>query len=188
MILKRIFQVSADWRYETTMTSYPISAVNIHYRKLWRNIRYQVSTGLIQESWYVPDVMNVIEMEKPDGVIVSLGGQTAINLAKPLEERGVKLFGTDCAAIEKSENRDAFENLLSELAIPKPKGQAVTCIEDGVKAAEEIGYPVLVRPSFVFGGRAMQIVAKEEHLRHYLKTAVEIDAILRNFTGQCIKP
>ena len=130
---------------------------------------------MIQESWYVPDVMNVIEMEKPDGVIVSLGGQTAINLAKPLEERGVKLFGTDCAAIEKSENRDAFENLLSELAIPKPIGQAVTCIEDGVKAAEEIGYPVLVRPSFVFGGRAMQIVAKEEHLRHYLKTAVEID-------------
>ncbi|MBP3337910.1 MAG: ATP-grasp domain-containing protein, partial [Lachnospiraceae bacterium] len=76
---------------------------------------------------------------------------------------------------EKAENRDAFEKLLSELAIPQPKGQAVINIEDGVKAAEEIGYPVLVRPSFVLGGRAMQIVAKEEHLRHYLKTAVEID-------------
>lgn len=75
----------------------------------------------------------------------------------------------------KAENRDAFEKLLSELSIPQPKGQAVTNIEDGVKAAEEIGYPVLVRPSFVLGGRAMQIVAKEEHLRHYLKTAVEID-------------
>ncbi len=136
---------------------------------------YTTSDKLYFESLCVEDVMNVIEMEKPDGVIVSLGGQTAINLAKPLEERGVKLFGTDCAAIEKSENRDAFENLLSELAIPKPIGQAVTCIEDGVKAAEEIGYPVLVRPSFVLGGRAMQIVAKEEHLRHYLKTAVEID-------------
>ncbi len=136
---------------------------------------YTTSDKLYFESLCVEDVMNVIEMEKPDGVIVSLGGQTAINLAKPLEERGVKLIGTDCAAIEKSENRDAFENLLSELAIPKPKGQAVTCIEDGVKAAEEIGYPVLVRPSFVLGGRAMQIVAKEEHLRHYLKTAVEID-------------
>lgn len=136
---------------------------------------YTISDKLYFESLCVEDVMNVIEMEKPDGVIVSLGGQTAINLAKPLEERGVKLFGTDCAAIEKSENRDAFENLLSDLAIPKPKGQAVTCIEDGVKAAEEIGYPVLVRPSFVLGGRAMQIVAKEEHLRHYLKTAVEID-------------
>ena len=149
---------------------------------------YTTSDKLYFEPLCVEDVMNVIEMEKPDGIIVSFGGQTAINLAEPLEKRGVKLMGADCAAIEKSENRDAFEKLLSELSIPKPKGQAVTCMEDGVKAAEEIGYPVLVRPSFVLGGRAMQIVAKEEHLRHYLKTAVEIDAILRNFTGQCIKP
>ena len=136
---------------------------------------YTTSDKLYFEPLCVEDVMNVIEMEKPDGVIVSLGGQTAINLAKPLEERGVKLIGTDCAAIEKAENRDAFEKLLSELDIPQPKGQAVTNIEDGVKAAAQIGYPVLVRPSFVLGGRAMQIVAKEEHLRHYLKTAVEID-------------
>ena len=119
--------------------------------------------------------MNVIEMEKPDGIIASLGGQTAINLANPLQERGVRLIGTDCVAIEKAENRDSFEKLLAELKIPQPKGKAVTNIEDGVKAAEEIGYPVLVRPSFVLGGRAMQIVAKEDHLRHYLKTAVEID-------------
>ena len=118
--------------------------------------------------------MNVVELGKRDGVIASLGGQTAINLAKPLEERGVKIIGTDCAAIEKAENRDAFEKLLLKLDIPQPKGEAVTNIEDGVKAAEKIGYPVLVRPSFVLGGRAMQIVAKEEHLRHYLKTAVEI--------------
>ncbi|MBQ7828442.1 MAG: ATP-grasp domain-containing protein, partial [Clostridia bacterium] len=89
---------------------------------------------------------------------------------------GVKIIGTDCAAIEKAENRDAFEKLLLELGIPQPKGQAVTNIEDGVRAAEEIGYPVLVRPSFVLGGRAMQIVAKETALREYLKTAVEIDA------------
>lgn len=136
---------------------------------------YTTSDKLYFESLCVEDVMNVIEMEKPDGIIASLGGQTAINLANPLQERGVKLIGTDCAAIEKAENRDAFEKLLSELSIPQPKGQAVTNIEDGVKAAEEIGYPVLVRPSFVLGGRAMQIVAKEEHLRHYLKTAVEID-------------
>lgn len=136
---------------------------------------YTTSDKLYFEPLCVEDVMNVLELEKPDGVIASLGGQTAINLAKPLEERGVKIIGTDCAAIEKAENRDAFENLLSELAIPQPKGQAVTNIEDGVKAAKEIGYPVLVRPSFVLGGRAMQIVAKEEHLRHYLKTAVEID-------------
>ena len=135
---------------------------------------YTTSDKLYFEPLCVEDVMNVVELEKPDGVIASLGGQTAINLAKPLEERGVKIIGTDCAAIEKAENRDAFEKLLLKLDIPQPKGEAVTNIEDGVKAAEKIGYPVLVRPSFVLGGRAMQIVAKEEQLRHYLKTAVEI--------------
>ena len=136
---------------------------------------YTTSDKLYFEPLCVEDCLNVIELEKPDGIIASLGGQTAVNLAKPLEDRGVKIIGTDCAAIEKAENRDAFEKLLSELAIPQPKGRAVTNIEEGVKAANEIGYPVLVRPSFVLGGRAMQIVAKEEHLRHYLKTAVEID-------------
>lgn len=135
---------------------------------------YTTSDKLYFEPLYIEDVMNVIELEKPDGIIASLGGQTAINLAEPLRERGVKLIGTDCEAIEKAENRDAFEKLLSELRIPQPKGRAVTNIEEGVKAAEEIGYPVLVRPSFVLGGRAMQIVAKEEDLRNYLKTAVEI--------------
>ena len=136
---------------------------------------YTTSDKLYFEPLCEEDVMNVIELEKPDGIIASLGGQTAVNLAKPLEDRGVKIIGTDCTAIEKAENRDAFEKLLSELAIPQPQGRAVTNIEEGVKAANEIGYPVLVRPSFVLGGRAMQIVAKEEHLRHYLKTAVEID-------------
>ena len=122
------------------------------------------------------DVMAIVDYEQPEGVIASLGGQTAINLAQPLMERGVKLIGTDCAAIERAENRDSFEKILSELNIPQPRGCAVTNIEDGVKAAEDIGYPVLVRPSFVLGGRAMQIVADEESLRHYLKSAVEIDA------------
>lgn len=136
---------------------------------------YTTSDKLYFEPLCVEDVMNVILTEKPDGVIASLGGQTAVNLAEPLAARGVKIIGTDCEAIEKAENRDAFEKLLSGLNIPQPKGRAVTNIEDGVKAAEEIGYPALVRPSFVLGGRAMQIVAKEEHLRHYLKTAVEID-------------
>ena len=88
---------------------------------------------------------------------------------------GVKIIGTDCAAIDKAENRDSFEKLLKELGIPQPEGSAVTKIEDGVKAAARVGYPVLVRPSFVLGGRAMQIVANEQQLRHYLKTAVEID-------------
>ena len=136
---------------------------------------YTCSDKLYFEPLCVEDVMSVIELEKPEGVIATLGGQTAINLAEPLAERGVKIIGTDCEAIEKAENRDAFEKLLSELHIPQPKGRAVTSIEAGVRAAEEIGYPVLVRPSFVLGGRAMQIVAKEEALLNYLKTAVEID-------------
>ncbi len=136
---------------------------------------YTTADKLYFEPLCTEDVMNIITLEDPDGVIVSLGGQTAVNLAEPLDNYGVKLMGTDCAAIEKAENRDSFEKLLSDLNIPQPKGQAVTSIEAGIKAAEEIGYPVLVRPSFVLGGRAMQIVAKEEDLRHYLKTAVEID-------------
>ena len=136
---------------------------------------YTTADKLYFEPLTPEDVMNIIEFEKPDGVIASLGGQTAINLAQPLHDRGVKIIGTDCAAIDKAEDRNAFENLLNELNIPRAKGQAVTKIEDGIAAAREIGYPVLVRPSFVLGGRAMQIVANEEQLRHYLRTAVEID-------------
>ncbi|MBE6987000.1 MAG: carbamoyl-phosphate synthase large subunit [Ruminococcaceae bacterium] len=136
---------------------------------------YTTADKLYFEPLTPEDVMNIIEFEKPEGVVASLGGQTAINLAQPLADRGVKIIGTDCAAIDKAEDRNAFENLLNELNIPRAKGQAVTKIEDGIAAATEIGYPVLVRPSFVLGGRAMQIVANEDQLRHYLKTAVEID-------------
>lgn len=136
---------------------------------------YTTSDKLYFEPLTPEDVINIIDLEKPEGVIASLGGQTAINLAEPLMKRGVKIIGTDCAAIERAENRDSFEKVLNELNIPQPTGRAVTKIEDGVAAAKKIGYPVLVRPSFVLGGRAMQIVADEEGLRHYLKTAVEID-------------
>ncbi|MBQ5995080.1 MAG: carbamoyl-phosphate synthase large subunit [Clostridia bacterium] len=136
---------------------------------------YTTADKLYFEPLTPEDVMAIIDFEKPEGVIASLGGQTAINLAQPLMDRGVKIIGTDCEAIERAENRDSFEKILLDLNIPQPKGQAVTRIEDGVMAAGEIGYPVLVRPSFVLGGRAMQIVANEEQLRHYLKTAVEID-------------
>ncbi|MGN0419351.1 MAG: carbamoyl-phosphate synthase large subunit [Acetatifactor sp.] len=136
---------------------------------------YTTADKLYFEPLCVEDVMNVIELEKPEGVIAILGGQTAINLAEPLMEYGVKIIGTDCAAIEKAENRDAFEKLLLDLQIPQPMGVAVTNIEDGVKVAEQIGYPVLVRPSFVLGGRAMQIVSKEKDMRNYLRTAVEVD-------------
>ena len=137
---------------------------------------YTTADKLYFEPLTPEDVMAIIDFENPEGVIASLGGQTAINLAQPLMDRGVKIIGTDCEAIERAENRDSFEKILKDLNIPQPKGKAVTRIEDGVKAAEEIGYPVLVRPSFVLGGRAMQIVANEEQLRHYLNTAVQLDA------------
>ena len=136
---------------------------------------YTTADKLYFEPLTPEDVMNIIEFEKPEGVVASLGGQTAINLAEPLRDRGVTIVGTDCDAIERAENRDSFEKILHQLDIPQPQGRAVTNIEDGVSAAATIGYPVLVRPSFVLGGRAMQIVANEEQLRHYLKTAVEID-------------
>ena len=136
---------------------------------------YTTSDKLYFEPLTVEDVMAILDYEHPDGVIASLGGQTAINLAEPLAARGVRIIGTDCAAIERAENRECFEEILQQLEIPQPQGRAVTNIEDGVRAAAEIGYPVLVRPSFVLGGRAMEIVANEEMLRHYLKTAVEID-------------
>ncbi len=136
---------------------------------------YTTSDKLYFEPLTPEDVMAIIDYEQPDGVIASLGGQTAINLAHPLAERGVKIIGTDCDAIERAENRKSFERILRELGIPQPQGRAVTNVEDGISAAAEIGYPVLVRPSFVLGGRAMEIVANEEMLRHYLKTAVEVD-------------
>ncbi len=137
---------------------------------------YTTSDKLYFEPLCVEDVLNIVELEKPEGVVCTLGGQTAVNLAEPLAKHGVRLIGTDFEAIDKAENRDAFENVLNSLNIPRPTGVAVTSIEEGLKAAEKIGYPVLVRPSFVLGGRAMQIVAKKEHLTHYLQTAVEIDA------------
>ena len=137
---------------------------------------YTAADKLYFEPLTVEDVMNIIELERPEGVIATLGGQTAVNLAAPLAARGVRIIGTGCEAIEKAENRDAFDEVIKSLGIPNPKGEAVTDIESGVRAAERIGYPVLVRPSFVLGGRAMEIVANEGMLRHYLKNAVEIGA------------
>ncbi len=136
---------------------------------------YTTADKLYFEPLTVEDVMNIVKFEGSDEIIASLGGQTAINLAAPLLERGVKIIGTDVEAIDRAENRKSFEHILSELHIPQPTGAAVTDIEEGVETAARIGYPVLVRPSFVLGGRAMQIIANESQLRHYLKTAVEID-------------
>lgn len=159
----------------TTIKKFGYESIIINNNPETVSTDYTTSDKLYFEPLTVEDVMNVVELENPIGVIASLGGQTAINLAEPLMERGVKIIGTDVAAIEKAENRDAFEHIMEKLNIPQPKGQAVTNIEDGVKAAKEIGYPVLVRPSYVLGGRAMQIVANEAALRTYLKSAVAIN-------------
>ena len=159
----------------TTIKEFGYESIIINNNPETVSTDYTTSDKLYFEPLTTEDVMNIVELEQPLGVIASLGGQTAINLAQPLMERGVKIIGTDVAAIERAENRDSFEKIMEELAIPQPKGQAVTNIEDGVKAANAIGYPVLVRPSYVLGGRAMQIVANENALRTYLKSAVAIN-------------
>ena len=136
---------------------------------------YTTADKLYFEPLTAEDVMNIVHLEKPEGVIATLGGQTAVNLADALTRRGVKIIGTDCNGIDKAEDRDEFDAVIKSLNIPNPQGEAVTDIESGVAAAERIGYPVLVRPSFVLGGRAMEIVANEKMLRKYLKNAVEVD-------------
>ncbi|MBR2968538.1 MAG: carbamoyl-phosphate synthase large subunit [Clostridia bacterium] len=158
-----------------TIKEYGYEAIIINNNPETVSTDYTTSDKLYFEPLTVEDAMNVIEFEKPLGVIASLGGQTAINLAGRLTEYGVKIIGTDFEAIEKAENRDAFEKVMRSLGIPQPTGEAVTDVEAGVKAAERIGYPVLVRPSYVLGGRAMQIVGNEQSLRHYLLSAVKID-------------
>ncbi len=136
---------------------------------------YTTSDKLYFEPLTMEDVMNVLELEQPMGVIVSLGGQTAINLAEPLAALGAPIIGTGIEAIRNAEDRGCFEAIMTRLGIPQPMAEAVTDIEAGVRAANRIGYPVLVRPSYVLGGRAMQIVSNEESLRRYLQTAVEVN-------------
>ena len=159
----------------TTIKKHGYEAIIINNNPETVSTDYTCSDKLYFEPLCIEDVMNIIHLEKPEGVVASLGGQTAINLSEGLKDRGVKIIGTDCDAIERAENRDLFQKVLQSLNIPQPEGQAVTKIEDGVAAAARIGYPVLVRPSFVLGGRAMEIVADEAQLRRYLNTAVEID-------------
>lgn len=136
---------------------------------------YTVSDKLYFEPLNIEDVMNVVELEKPIGVIVQLGGQTPINLVDDLEKNGVNILGTSAQSINMAEDRDLFENLLEELNIDRPKGEAITSVEAGIKAANEIGYPVLVRPSFVLGGRAMRIVKNDEEIQEYLNEAVKVN-------------
>ena len=136
---------------------------------------YTTADKLYFEPLTVEDVMNIVELEKPLGVITSLGGQTAVNLAEPLSKRGVRIIGTSPEAIFAAEDRDAFERVLEKTGIPHPTGAAVSSIPEGIREAARIGYPVLVRPSFVLGGRAMEIAANESMLSGYLMQAEAVD-------------
>ena len=134
---------------------------------------FDTSDRLYFEPLTSEDVLNVIEKEKPEGVIVQFGGQTAINLAGPLAKAGVKLMGTNVNSIDQAEDRERFDQLLEDLAIPRPKGTTVTSAKDAVDEAGKIGYPVVVRPSYVLGGRAMEIVYNENELKDYMQRAVK---------------
>lgn len=137
---------------------------------------YTLSDKLYFEPLTIEDVMNVIDFEKPEGVIVALGGQTPINLANDLAKLGVKIIGSSVEAIDTAEDRDLFEEAMAKIGLPLPKGVAVTNLEDGIKAAREIGYPVLVRPSFVLGGRMMKIIHNEESLRTFIQEVFAFDS------------
>ncbi|MEG2253773.1 MAG: carbamoyl-phosphate synthase large subunit, partial [Vagococcus sp.] len=134
---------------------------------------FSISDKLYFEPLTLEDVMHVIELEQPKGVIVQFGGQTAINLAEGLSNKGVKIIGTTIEDLDRAENRDKFEHALKELNVPQPKGATATNVEDAIAIAEDINYPVLVRPSYVLGGRAMEIVWSTEDLKRYMKEAVK---------------
>ncbi|UII57348.1 carbamoyl-phosphate synthase large subunit [Cytobacillus spongiae] len=136
---------------------------------------FSISDKLYFEPLTIEDVMHIIDLEKPEGVVVQFGGQTAINLAAKLVERGVKILGTSLEDLDRAENRDKFEQALQELGVPQPKGKTALSVEEAVTIASGIGYPVLVRPSYVLGGRAMEIVYKEDELLHYMKNAVKVN-------------
>lgn len=135
---------------------------------------FDTSDRLYFEPLTAEDVLNIIDKEKPEGVIVQFGGQTAINLAGALAKAGVKVFGTSVDDIDRAEDRERFDELLENSGIPRPKGVSVTTPDDAIVAANEIGYPVVVRPSYVLGGRAMEIVYNEEELRDYMGRAVKV--------------
>lgn len=134
---------------------------------------FSISDKLYFEPLTVEDVMHIIEIEQPKGVVVQFGGQTAINLAEKLEQNGVKILGTSLEDLDRAENRNKFEAALHEIGIPQPLGKTAVSAEEAVVIANEIGYPVLVRPSYVLGGRAMEIVYNEDDLIHYMEHAVE---------------
>ncbi len=153
---------------------------------------FSISDKLYFEPLTIEDVMHIIDHEKPEGVIVQFGGQTAINLADKLVEHGVKILGTSLEDVDRAENRDKFEQALQELDVRQPLGKTAFSVETAVEIANNIGYPVLVRPSYVLGGRAMEIVYKEAELLQYMTNAVKINPehpvlIDRYLTGQEIE-
>jgi carbamoyl-phosphate synthase large subunit len=135
---------------------------------------YDTSDKLYFEPLTVEDVLSIYEKEKPEGVIVQFGGQTPLNLARELAEAGVKILGTSHESIELAEDRDRFRQMMRKLGIPQPDSGMASTFDEALTVAREIGYPLMVRPSFVLGGRAMQVVHDEEMLRHYLAAAVEV--------------
>lgn len=134
---------------------------------------FSISDKLYFEPLTIEDVLNVIDLEQPIGVIVQFGGQTAINLADKLVKHGVKILGTQIEDLDRAENRDLFEQALKALAIPQPPGDTATNKEEAVAIAKRIGFPVLVRPSYVLGGRAMEIVQNQQDLEDYMENAVK---------------
>lgn len=135
---------------------------------------FDTSDKLYFEPLTLEDVLSIYEAEQPDGVVVQFGGQTPLNLASQLEKAGVKIIGTSPRTIDMAEDRDLFRKMMHKLGIPEPESDMVTNIEEALRAAERIGYPLMVRPSYVLGGRAMEIVHDEEQLIAYVNAAVDV--------------
>jgi carbamoyl-phosphate synthase large subunit len=135
---------------------------------------FNISDRLYFEPLTFEDVIEIAELEKPKGVIVQFGGQTPLNLVKRLEEAGVPVIGTSPDAIDRAEDRERFQQLIQKLGLKQPPNRTVRSVEESISAAEEITYPLVVRPSYVLGGRAMEIVYNEEELRRYMHTAVKV--------------
>lgn len=135
---------------------------------------FDTSDKLYFESLYIDNVMEIIDREQAEGVVVQFGGQTAINLAEKLDKKGVKILGTQFDAIDLAEDREKFSAFLEEIDIETPKGCAVTSIGEAYEAADKLGFPVVVRPSYVIGGRAMQVVYDKSTLKRYMSEAVTL--------------
>ena len=135
---------------------------------------YDTSDRLFFEPVTLEDVLEIVRIEKPKGVIVQFGGQTPLKLARALEAAGVPIIGTTPDAIDRAEDRERFQQMIQKLGLLQPQNATARSADQAVELAKEIGYPLVVRPSYVLGGRAMEIVYKEDELRHYMKTAVQV--------------